>query len=73
MITPKTAATNNPYLLVEFTGAGYDINVRIFIHRVLQRTVYLTTKQSTFAPDPKQRAFLCLKGEPITSSLGSIG
>jgi hypothetical protein len=38
------AATNNLFRQVEFTGAGVDCTVRIYIDRVLVRTVYLTTK-----------------------------
>jgi hypothetical protein len=38
------AATNNLYRQVEFTGAGVDCTVRIYIDRVLVRTVYLTSK-----------------------------
>jgi hypothetical protein len=36
--------TNNLYRYVEFTGAGVNVAVRIYIDRVLVRTVYLTTK-----------------------------
>ena len=38
------ARDNNLFRLVDFTGAGYDINVRIFIDRELMRTVPLLTK-----------------------------
>ena len=38
------SATNNLYRHVEFTGAGVDCTVRIFIDRELVRTVYLTTR-----------------------------
>jgi hypothetical protein len=36
--------TSNLYRYVEFTGAGVNVAVRIYIDRVLVRTVYLTTK-----------------------------
>ena len=36
--------TSNLYRYVEFTGAGVNVSVRIYIDRVLVRTVYLTTK-----------------------------
>lgn len=38
------ARDNNLFRMVDFTGAGYDINVRIFIDRELTRTVPLLTK-----------------------------
>ena len=38
------SAPNNLYRYVEFTGVGYQIAVRIFIDRVLERTINLTTK-----------------------------
>ena len=38
------AATNDLYRLVDFTGAGVEIAVRIYIDRVLVDTVYLTTR-----------------------------
>ena len=38
------AATNNLYRHVEFTGAGVDVAVRIYIDRVLIDTINLTTK-----------------------------
>jgi hypothetical protein len=38
------ASTNNLYRHVEFTGAGVDCTVRIYIDRVLMDTINLTTK-----------------------------
>ena len=38
------AATNDLYRYVEFTGAGVDVAVRIYIDRVLVDTINLTTK-----------------------------
>lgn len=38
------AATNNLYRHVEFTGAGVEVAVRIYVDRVLVDTIYLTTK-----------------------------
>ena len=38
------AATNDLYRHVEFTGAGVDVAVRIYIDRVLVDTINLTTK-----------------------------
>ena len=38
------AATNDLFRFVEFTGAGYEIRVRIYIDRELLRTVDLTTR-----------------------------
>ena len=38
------AATNDRYRHVEFTGAGVDVAVRIYIDRVLVDTINLTTK-----------------------------
>ncbi|MCF8529531.1 MAG: hypothetical protein K9G13_06520 [Aquiluna sp.] len=38
------AAPNNLYRHVEYTGAGVDVAVRIYIDRVLMETVNLTTK-----------------------------
>ena len=45
VIVPEIpAATNNLFRFVEFTGAGYEIRVRIYIDRELLRTVDLTTR-----------------------------
>ena len=38
------SSTNNLYRHVEFTGAGVDVAVRIYINRVLIDTINLTTK-----------------------------
>jgi hypothetical protein len=38
------AATGDLFRVVEFTGAGYEIRVRIYIDRVLIETIDLTTK-----------------------------
>ena len=38
------AATNDLYRHVEFTGAGVDVAVRIYIDRVRVDTINLTTK-----------------------------
>ena len=38
------AATNDLYRLVDFTGAGVDVAVRIYIDRVLVDTINLTTR-----------------------------
>ena len=38
------AATNGLFRVVEYTGAGFDIAVKIYIDRVLQQTVNLTTR-----------------------------
>ena len=45
VIVPEIpAAMNNLFRFVEFTGAGYEIRVRIYINRELLRTVDLTTR-----------------------------
>jgi hypothetical protein len=45
VIVPSIPATTNDlFRVVEFTGAGYDIRVRIYIDRVLMETIDLTTK-----------------------------
>ncbi|MCF8529536.1 MAG: hypothetical protein K9G13_06545 [Aquiluna sp.] len=38
------AATNDLYRVVEYTGAGVDVAVKIYIDRVLRETVDLTTR-----------------------------
>lgn len=44
VVTSIPKSTNDLYRLVDYTGAGQSISVRIYIDRVLTRTVELTTK-----------------------------
>lgn len=45
VIVPSVrAATDDLFRVVEFTGAGHEIRVRIYIDRVLIKTIDLTTK-----------------------------
>lgn len=43
VVVPKIPS-NGLFRVVEYTGAGYTINVRIFVDRVLIKTITLTTK-----------------------------
>jgi hypothetical protein len=44
IVEPIPAAVNNLYRQVEFTGVGYEVQVRIFIDRELEVTVPLLTE-----------------------------
>lgn len=44
IVSSIPSSPNNLYRHVEFTGAGVDVAVRIFIDRVLIDTINLTTK-----------------------------